>query len=141
MGVCTTPKDWSGAHDPIATFRRANTEAAAPSALASANVIGSISARLRRDGVHRQQPQHRNLPKVRAMDRHGDCVCKGHHGWTRFNEARYNKIVRVLTGPERCGLWDKMHDERYKPKRNTTYNWNLELAALNQEVFKLHRVL
>jgi hypothetical protein len=69
------------------------------------------------------------------------CVCKGHHGWKRWNEARYNEIVRTLIGKERCKLWDKMHDERYKPTRKFTYDWNLELAALKQELFKMHRVV
>jgi hypothetical protein len=62
------------------------------------------------------------------------CVCKGHHGWKKWNEARYNEIVRTLIDDDRVALWDKAHAARYLPSRKFTYDWNLELAALKQEL-------
>jgi hypothetical protein len=62
------------------------------------------------------------------------CVCRGHHFWKTYNKERYDEIVRSLIGPERCALWDKMHDERYIPRRKFTYDWRKDLAALRQEL-------
>lgn len=62
------------------------------------------------------------------------CVCKGLHGWKKWNEKEYNQRIRELLPPERVALWDKMHDERYRPMRKVTYDWSLELAALKQEL-------
>jgi hypothetical protein len=62
------------------------------------------------------------------------CVCKGHHGWKKWNEARYNEIVRTLIGEERCKLWDACHAARYKPTRNYTSDWLKHEAALKQEL-------
>jgi hypothetical protein len=61
------------------------------------------------------------------------CICKGLHGWKKWNEPRYNELIRPLIGPERCVLWDKFHAARYKPTRTTLYDWELALAALKQE--------
>lgn len=65
------------------------------------------------------------------------CVCKGLHGWKQYNKEEYDQRIRPLIGEARCELWDKMHDERYKPRRMTTYDWNLELAALKQEYARI----
>ena len=62
------------------------------------------------------------------------CVCKGHHGWKKWNEARYNEIVRSLISKERVELWDKAHAARYQPHRKYTYDWRVEEAALKQEL-------
>ena len=62
------------------------------------------------------------------------CVCKGHHGWKKWNEARYNEIVRTLISSERAALWDKANAARYQPHRKYTYDWQCELAALKQEL-------
>jgi hypothetical protein len=45
------------------------------------------------------------------------CICKGLHGWKKWNEARYNELIRPLIGTERAALWDKCHAARYKPTR------------------------
>jgi hypothetical protein len=62
------------------------------------------------------------------------CVCRGHHHWKTFNKERYDEMVRFLIGPERCALWDKMYDERYKPHRNFTHDWKIEEAYLKQQL-------
>jgi hypothetical protein len=51
------------------------------------------------------------------------CVCKGHHGWKKWNEARYNEIVRTLLPPDRVAHWDKAHAARYQPTRMFTSDW------------------
>lgn len=65
------------------------------------------------------------------------CVCKGHHGWKKWNEQRYNEIVRQLISPERVALWDRCHADRYKPVRTTAYDWQLALIALKDELKRL----
>jgi|ERR1041385_5145761 hypothetical protein len=68
------------------------------------------------------------------------CLCKGHHGgFKKWNEARYNEIVRTLIGPERCKLWDACHAARYSPSRKTTSDWAKELAVLKQELRDLQQ--
>lgn len=62
------------------------------------------------------------------------CICKGHHGWKKWNEARYNEIVRTVISPERVALWDKCHADRYTAHRTSLYDWGLALAALKQEL-------
>jgi hypothetical protein len=62
------------------------------------------------------------------------CVCKGHHLWKKWNEARYNEIVRTLLPADRVALWDKAHEARYKPPRMFTSDWMMEEAALKQEL-------
>jgi hypothetical protein len=66
------------------------------------------------------------------------CVCKGHHGWKKWNEQRYNEIVRQLLPADRVALWDKAHAARYIPTRMTSSDWAKELAALKQELRKMH---
>jgi hypothetical protein len=61
-------------------------------------------------------------------------VCKGHHGWKKWNEARYNEIVRLILSPERVALWDRCHAARYIPTRMYASDWKKELAALKQEL-------
>lgn len=67
------------------------------------------------------------------------CVCKGHHGWKKWNEARYNEIVRALISEERVKLWDKAYAARFQPHRKYTYDWKIELAALKQELHQLNQ--
>jgi hypothetical protein len=62
------------------------------------------------------------------------CVCKGHHLWKKWNEARYNEVVRTLLSPERVALWDRAYAARYLPSRKYTSDWAKELAALKQEL-------
>jgi hypothetical protein len=62
------------------------------------------------------------------------CVCKGHHGWKKWNEARYNEILRTLLSADRVALWDKAHEARYKPTRMFTSDWKKEEVALKQEL-------
>lgn len=62
------------------------------------------------------------------------CVCKGHHGWKKWNEARYNEIVRQLLPADRVALWDKAHAARYQPTRMFTSDWMKEEVALKQEL-------
>lgn len=65
------------------------------------------------------------------------CVCKGHHGWKKWNERRYNEIVRTLIGPDRSKLWDACRAARYRPVRTSAYDWKLAEAALRMELSKL----
>jgi hypothetical protein len=68
------------------------------------------------------------------------CVCKGHHGWKKWNEQRYNEIVRQLLPADRVALWDKAHAARYIPTRMTSSDWAKELAALKQELRRMHLI-
>jgi hypothetical protein len=45
------------------------------------------------------------------------CICKGLHGWKKWNEKRYNELIRPLIGPDRAALWDRCHAARYTPTR------------------------
>lgn len=67
------------------------------------------------------------------------CVCKGLHGWKRWNEAEYNRRIRALLSPERVALWDRANAARYQATRKFTSDWRLELAALEQELAQLRR--
>jgi len=42
----------------------------------------------------------------------GVCVCRGHHGWKKWNEEIYNEIIRTIIGPERCASWDRAAADR-----------------------------
>jgi len=68
------------------------------------------------------------------------CVCKGHHGWKKWNEQRYNEIVRQLLPADRVALWDKAHAARYTPTRMTSSDWAKEIAALKQELRSIEEV-
>jgi hypothetical protein len=61
------------------------------------------------------------------------CICKGLHGWKKWNEKEYNERIRPLIGPKRCALWDRCHAARYTPTRMYASDWKKELAALKQE--------
>lgn len=68
------------------------------------------------------------------------CLCPGHHGgFKKWNKEKYDAIVRTLISPERVALWDAVHAARYQAKRNTTYDWRMELIALVQERVALQR--
>src|ERR1700733_7732113 len=62
------------------------------------------------------------------------CLCKGHHGWKKWHEREYNVLVRTLLSPERVKLWDDCERDSWKPHRVSVYDWQLEEAALKQEL-------
>jgi hypothetical protein len=65
------------------------------------------------------------------------CVCKGHHAWkslgSNARKKEYDELVRTLISPERVKLWDECERDSWRPVRTTTYDWQLQLAALRQE--------
>lgn len=65
------------------------------------------------------------------------CVCKGLHGWKKWNEKEYETRIRPLLSEERQHLWDKAHAARFQPHRKFTYDWKIELSALKQELSRL----
>lgn len=63
------------------------------------------------------------------------CVCKGHHGgFKKWNKERYDEIVRSLLPQDRVELWERAEKERYRPTHRTSYDWKLEVIALEQEL-------
>jgi hypothetical protein len=62
------------------------------------------------------------------------CVCKGLHGWKKWNEKEYDAIIRTVISPERVALWDRCHAARYTPTRTGAYDWKMAIAALKQEL-------
>lgn len=67
------------------------------------------------------------------------CICRGHHGWKKWNEQRYNEIVRNLLSSDRVSLWDRCHAARYKPTRMGVSDWLKEEAALKQELARIQK--
>jgi hypothetical protein len=65
------------------------------------------------------------------------CLCKGHHAWkslgSNARKKEYDELVRTLISPERVKLWDECERDSWRPVRTTTYDWQLQLAALKQE--------
>ena len=65
------------------------------------------------------------------------CVCRGHHAWkslgSNARKKEYDELVRTLISPERVKLWDECERDSWRPVRTTTYDWQLQLAALKQE--------
>lgn len=62
------------------------------------------------------------------------CVCKGHHGWKKYNEKLYNAAVRELLSPARVTLWDRAEEERHRPTHRISSDWRVSVAALKQEL-------
>lgn len=62
------------------------------------------------------------------------CVCKGLHGWKKYNEKQYDAIIRTVISPERVALWDRCHAARYTPVRTGAYEWKMAVIALKQEL-------
>ena len=65
------------------------------------------------------------------------CVCRGHHAWkslgSNARKKEYDDLVRTLISAERVKLWDECERDSWRPVRTTTYDWQLQLAALKQE--------
>jgi hypothetical protein len=65
------------------------------------------------------------------------CLCKGHHGWKKWNEREYNALVRTLLSPERVKLWDGCERDSWRPHRTGAYDWLMAEVALRQELANL----
>lgn len=65
------------------------------------------------------------------------CVCKGHHGWKKWNAKQYDAAVEKILPPERVLLWQKCEQERWKAQRTGLYDWKLYLIALEKELVAL----
>jgi hypothetical protein len=68
------------------------------------------------------------------------CVCKGHHGWKKWHQKRYEGVVRQILEPSRVALWDRAEQDSWRPKRTGASDWRLEIAALKQELRKMGEV-
>ena len=62
------------------------------------------------------------------------CICRDHHKWKVHNKEHYDDILRQILPTARVALWDKAKLDSWKPHRNYTYDWKLELAALKTEL-------
>ena len=65
------------------------------------------------------------------------CVCKGHHGWKKYYETRYNEVVRKILPTESVELWDLREKERFIPTRKGAYDWKMEVVFLKEQLRKL----
>ena len=65
------------------------------------------------------------------------CVCKGHHGWKRWNEKRYDEVVRTVLSEERVKLWDTCYADRYTAHRTGAHDWKLAIVLLTKEYEEL----
>lgn len=65
------------------------------------------------------------------------CICKGHHGWKKWNEERYNEVMRSVLPTARVSLWLQCQDARYRSVRMRASDWLNEEAALKQELRQL----
>lgn len=73
------------------------------------------------------------------------CLCQGHHGWKslggNLRKAQYDTLVKEIfqnEAPDRLALWERAEKDSWKPHRNYHYDWQLELAALKQELASYH---
>jgi hypothetical protein len=58
------------------------------------------------------------------------CVCKGRHGWKSV--GGYARVVRTLLPPDRIKLWDACEKDSWRPHRDGTIDWRIEIATLNK---------
>lgn len=69
------------------------------------------------------------------------CLCRDHHGWKSLGgnarKAEYDYIVKRLLSRDRVELWEKAEQDSWRPHRNFTYDWKMELAALKQELARV----
>ena len=63
----------------------------------------------------------------------GVTLCKGHHGWKKWNKERYDGVVRELIGEERAALWDKVKTDRRSHPMGA-YEWAKIAIALKAEI-------
>lgn len=66
------------------------------------------------------------------------CVCKGIHGWksvgANLRKTQYDEMTKTLLPKERVELWERAEKDSWRPVHRGTYDWNLSLAALKQEL-------
>lgn len=67
------------------------------------------------------------------------CVCKGLHGWKKWNEKEYDKRLKPLLSPERVALWEAASADRYRPVRMGAYDWQMEIVNLKRELLELQK--
>ena len=63
------------------------------------------------------------------------CVCKSCHGWKKWHEKEYDRLVRQILPKERVDLWDRCEEDRSTSHRGS-YDWKLEILALKKELNK-----
>lgn len=61
------------------------------------------------------------------------CICKNCHGWKKWNEKSYEKLVRVTLPNDRKNLWDICEEQRHAHKTKKM-DWRLELINLKREL-------
>lgn len=64
------------------------------------------------------------------------CLCRGCHGWKKWNEKEYDILVKKIISKERVALWDRAEADRQSSK---TYkaDWKLEILNLKSELKKI----
>lgn len=66
------------------------------------------------------------------------CVCKGHHGWKKYNKEQYDDVVSRVLSPERVLLWEGAMQDSWRPARRYSADWELSIVLLKRELFDLH---
>jgi hypothetical protein len=107
---------------------------------------GHTCSGYRNDGELILQADHlipRNNSATYADTRLIVCVCMGIHGWKsaggNARKAQYDAMVKRLLPPARAKLWEQAEADKYRPHRMGTYDWLIELTALNAELAALKK--
>lgn len=61
------------------------------------------------------------------------CICKNCHGWKKWNEKSYDKLVRATLSNERKNLWDRCEEARGSHK-TSKMDWKMEILNLKKEL-------
>lgn len=63
----------------------------------------------------------------------GVIICRGLHGWKKWNKEIYDEAVREVIGPERTALWDIVKKDR-KSYLMTSWDWAKVEIALTKDL-------
>lgn len=61
------------------------------------------------------------------------CLCRGCHGWKKWNEKEYDNLVRCLIPIGRVQLWDRAEEDHHSHKTRKM-DWKLEILGLRKEL-------
>ena len=65
-------------------------------------------------------------------------ICQPCHAWkslgSNLRKAEYDALVKTILPQERVQLWERMEKALWRPVSKRSYDWRLEIAALEQEL-------
>lgn len=61
------------------------------------------------------------------------CVCKGAHGWKKYHEKEYNKLIRTILSKEIIKLWDRCEEDRAR-HTGRPQDWRVHILLLKKEL-------